>query len=536
SIGAFERSLYLVTMLVVQVAVFITLALLCWHEKQEMFLRPVPLVLVTSILACMGFLMFVAQSYRVVEAWFAAVMGAALFGSGLAFMSLFWLSSLRSLTYRGSYLCLVGSHAAATVASALILLMPPQFDGAVTLGCFLLSGVCAVALPRTATVANTLASQAGDVFRLVWRGLLCVCVFAFLSGLVSQVSGQITTDPASLQGFMLIVSGGVLVVMSIPALVFDKPFKIEDSYRAALPLSTLGFLVLPFLIGGLPEGVLGILVTSGYMLVGIVLYCSVAEMSKVALVPLIPLLACCEAVTLGCRLAGIALGYPLAHFMTENSAVFAVVGLALLYLIVFGASLLSKGLGRREGHRLEGADGPGPGPGQLTSVTRIAEQNGLSEREADILQLLASGRTMRRIGEDRYLSTSAVKYHTLNLYRRFDVHSREELLLKLGQLERTMARDAAPVPRKETAPGGMPSTSSDSDTLLARCHDLAAQHGLTTREQEVLPLLARGASVGLIAATLEVSENTAKTHVKRVYAKLGIHSKQEVIDLFMVTP
>ena len=44
--------------------------------------------------------------------------------------------------------------------------------------------------------------------------------------------------------------------------------------------------------------------------------------------------------------------------------------------------------------------------------------------------------------------------------------------------------------------------------------------------------IARGYTVARTAEELIVSENTIRTHSKRIYAKLGIHSKQELIDYF----
>lgn len=50
---------------------------------------------------------------------------------------------------------------------------------------------------------------------------------------------------------------------------------------------------------------------------------------------------------------------------------------------------------------------------------------------------------------------------------------------------------------------------------------------LTVREREVLVLLARGSSNAHLAATLHVSETTAKTHVSRVLGKLGCRTRLE---------
>lgn len=65
----------------------------------------------------------------------------------------------------------------------------------------------------------------------------------------------------------------------------------------------------------------------------------------------------------------------------------------------------------------------------------------------------------------------------------------------------------------------------------ARCRDLAASRGLTERERDVLCLLARGNSLKGIAEKLVVSENTVKSHRRHIYQKLGIGSRQSLIDL-----
>ena len=53
---------------------------------------------------------------------------------------------------------------------------------------------------------------------------------------------------------------------------------------------------------------------------------------------------------------------------------------------------------------------------------------------------------------------------------------------------------------------------------------------LTPREREVLVLLVRGRDVRHISEALVVSVNTVRTHIQKVYSKLGVHSRQELID------
>jgi DNA-binding NarL/FixJ family response regulator len=52
---------------------------------------------------------------------------------------------------------------------------------------------------------------------------------------------------------------------------------------------------------------------------------------------------------------------------------------------------------------------------------------------------------------------------------------------------------------------------------------------LTARESEVLGLLANGYSVSAIARSIFVSESTAKTHISKIYEKLGASNRADAI-------
>ena len=53
---------------------------------------------------------------------------------------------------------------------------------------------------------------------------------------------------------------------------------------------------------------------------------------------------------------------------------------------------------------------------------------------------------------------------------------------------------------------------------------------LTPRESEVLALLAEGLSNRDIASALYVSAETVTTHLRRVFAKLGVRSRSQAVS------
>jgi DNA-binding NarL/FixJ family response regulator len=65
--------------------------------------------------------------------------------------------------------------------------------------------------------------------------------------------------------------------------------------------------------------------------------------------------------------------------------------------------------------------------------------------------------------------------------------------------------------------------------LVARLIAGMSAESLTDRELEVLKLVARGLSNKEVATTLAISETTVKTHLRGVFAKLGVLSRTEAI-------
>lgn len=69
----------------------------------------------------------------------------------------------------------------------------------------------------------------------------------------------------------------------------------------------------------------------------------------------------------------------------------------------------------------------------------------------------------------------------------------------------------------------------DSESLVWHCAKTAKAFSLTHREEEVLFYLLKGWSVPAIAERFVVADSTVRSHVKHIYTKLSVHSKQELM-------
>ena len=72
---------------------------------------------------------------------------------------------------------------------------------------------------------------------------------------------------------------------------------------------------------------------------------------------------------------------------------------------------------------------------------------------------------------------------------------------------------------------------AQSDRFEEACDLIARTAKLSKREAEILPLALRGRTAERIAGEFFISKNTVDTHLRRIYAKCGVHTRQELIDL-----
>jgi len=83
---------------------------------------------------------------------------------------------------------------------------------------------------------------------------------------------------------------------------------------------------------------------------------------------------------------------------------------------------------------------------------------------------------------------------------------------------------------QEVIDGGAPMSPSIARKVLTSFHIAKnQQYHLTNREEEVLQLLIKGYSAKMIGADLDISFDTARSHLKNIYNKLHVNCGKEAI-------
>jgi DNA-binding CsgD family transcriptional regulator len=133
-------------------------------------------------------------------------------------------------------------------------------------------------------------------------------------------------------------------------------------------------------------------------------------------------------------------------------------------------------------------------------------------------------RTAAQMDSDPFVSWSLQGTPTISLLRRLAESDPSSWLSELLAVADERDGLAATMRAAREAPAA-PQMAQPS------AGDHAHIPGLTRREHDVLVQLANGSSYADIAETLFVSENTVKTHVSSLYAKLGATRRSQALKI-----
>lgn len=99
-----------------------------------------------------------------------------------------------------------------------------------------------------------------------------------------------------------------------------------------------------------------------------------------------------------------------------------------------------------------------------------------------------------------------------------------------GYLLKNSAPDRIIEALKELHAGGSPMSTSIARKVVHSFRPVTQPHSLSSREQEVLALLAKGLLYKEIAEQLDISTGTVRQHIHKIYDKLHVDNRTEAIN------
>lgn len=477
--------------------------------------------------------------------------GGTLLGVGSAGFYMLWQRLFASQDAREGMGNLIAGTAWAAVLYFALYLIPVAVTAYLIPYVFLpLFGLAAVLKSRTINLAQPMFEDVPrehsrtyrHVLATIWRPALSLGTLGLCTGIMRSLA---IGDP-SVGTFVNALSMGAMLVAAVALLAVwaTKSLRINvaTSYRAFFPVVTTGFLLLPLLGEGYAEGLAaGLYALWSVAIVLMMIQC--AQVSRDGGINPVFIYGVFGGIMYGLHDVGFLGGSMLEGLVAGGTG---------------GAGAAAAG-GAAAGGTLDGLP-----PLALVTIAALyllgimyfIGQGGfrrvLADTNANEIELLALQRSGKE-GHANRAKPSATNAPAAAI-RAQTAASEAQAAVSEGAVAESAFAVAAPAipssaPDTHTEDGAAASAPRDNAAFYATAPDaprdgtafrdrfskqMAAVrefYGLSARETEVAELIARGNTVAHIAELLFVSENTVRTHSKRIYVKLDIHKRQELIDL-----
>lgn len=488
-----------------------------------------------------GWCLLIAAMYLRGAAVPLAGVGGALLGVGSAGFYMLWQRLFASQDARKGMGNLIAGTAWAAVLYFTLYLIPVAVTAYLIPCVFLpLFGLAAVLKSRTIDLAQPMFEDVprehGRTYRhvlaTIWRPALSLGTLGFCTGIMRSLA---IGDP-SVGFFVNALSMGAMLVAAVALLAVwaTKSLRINvaTSYRVFFPVVTTGFLLLPLLGDSYAEG----LAAGLYALWSVAIVLMMIQCAQVS------------------RDGGI---NPVFIYGVFGGIMYGLHDVGFL-----GGSVLERAAAGGAGAAAAGGALGGLSPLALVTIAALyllgimyfIGQGGfrrvLANTDINEIELLALQRGGKKGPASRVIAradSAAAMTDAPSAASEASASVSEEgvegkdaaIAGSLPCAADTVGTQAESGDRAQGAPHSVSSGSTAATRDGAAFRDRFSKqmaavrefYGLSAREAEVAELIARGNTVAHIAELLFVSENTVRTHSKRIYVKLDIHKRQELIDL-----
>lgn len=400
--------------------------------------------------------------------------------------------------------------------------------------------------------------RVGRLLRSMAPPVFCVCAIGFVWRVVNRLSGDMGID--TFMAVMLGMSCATLLV-TLVELFSERGFDALRVYPVLFPMIAAVFL-LPSALDLFDIGVLAVLTMFGFEVLNLLLLSLCAAYASQNAMNSTLVYATCVGPALLALLLGEMVGEAVSESGLSSFASSTGLPLAVFYLVVFVLLLVSFALGVANPAKKaeEVLDDVGLAETVREDVTgcdgemRCESETGREERsraayEAPPMDVSAvlSGKCGERFAlqDDAGKSLEAVSAEGLCHVEGSDLvaetiedgsvldfdstgQAAADEHIELSEISRTSSRDNGSLLSVSLSAEALDSTKLAWEVRLDA---LGLAEPLSAREREVTDLLLRGNTVAAIARKLFISENTVRSHAKNIYRKLGVHSRQELVDL-----
>ena len=347
---------------------------------------------------------------------------------------------------------------------------------------------------RAAPSGGTRRSLAalGSLLGLIVASLVLSCLFGFVWELTVFSVGSVNEAHLS-----PLVANLVVAAALVGLVLFARTrINLDLAYRIIVPVIVVLFAVLPFFWETNPVA-LNIIMSASYGLFDVIIWSLVAACSYDFAVSGYIVGGIVRSLSVLLRLVGMGIGFLITLVPGKPSALIVGVSIGALYVLV----MLGLFNMLRRKRRLAAGGGKGQGDAYLNGVAVPPKVGGAPAPAATAPADAAAA------SAPAAPATAAAHAPSVP----------------------AAAPSAAPAPLPAAPATPAPAAGEDAEQALYAA--IAEDYGLTRREAEALPFLARGRSAKVIAEALFVSESTVRTHIRRILEKTDLHSKQQVIDL-----